>query len=579
MATDQKIENLLNLALDATPEEREKSLTLDVGYDPVDQKWEIIVKYSGDISRLESEDIQVVELINEYAIITLPESKIAYLAAQPEVEFIEKPKRLFFSVNQGRAASCMNVLQTPAFNLNGEGIIVAVIDSGVDYTHPDFRNPNGSTRILNIWDQTLPGNPPKGYKIGTEFDQAQINAALNPEAEGEMSAQAVPSRDLSGHGTQVLGIAAGNGRASNGRYRGVAYASDIIVVKLGLARPNSFPRTTELMQALDYVIRKSIEYQKPVAINLSFGTVYGSHDGSGLLETYIDDISNLWKSTISVGTGNEGSTGGHTSGILKNNVPVEIQLGIVNNELSINLQIWKSYVDEFEITIVHPSGQVVGPLQEVLGPQRYIAGGTELLVYYGEPSPYSTSQEIYIDFIPRDTYIDSGIWRLIFTPKRIVEGRYDVWLPASAAVGIGTRFYQPTVETTLTIPSTARKVIAVGAYDSRLLTYAPFSGRGYNRDSSQVKPDVSAPGVDITTATPGGGYTTVSGTSFATPFVTGAAAMLMQWGIVMGNDPYLYGEKVKAYLIRGARPLNVERVYPNPTLGYGTLCVKDSFPG
>lgn len=579
MATDQKIENLLNLALDATPEEREKSLTLDVGYDPVDQKWEIIVKYSGDISRLESEDIQVVELINEYAIITLPESKIAYLAAQPEVEFIEKPKRLFFSVNQGRAASCMNVLQTPAFNLNGEGIIVAVIDSGVDYTHPDFRNPNGSTRILNIWDQTLPGNPPKGYKIGTEFDQAQINAALNPEAEGERSAQAVPSRDLSGHGTQVLGIAAGNGRASNGRYRGVAYASDIIVVKLGLARPNSFPRTTELMQALDYVIRKSIEYQKPVAINLSFGTVYGSHDGSGLLETYIDDISNLWKSTISVGTGNEGSTGGHTSGILKNNVPVEIQLGIVNNELSINLQIWKSYVDEFEITIVHPSGQVVGPLQEVLGPQRYTAGETELLVYYGEPSPYSTSQEIYIDFIPRDTYIDSGIWRLIFTPKRIVEGRYDVWLPASAAVGIGTRFYQPTVETTLTIPSTARKVIAVGAYDSRLLTYAPFSGRGYNRDSSQVKPDVSAPGVDITTATPGGGYTTVSGTSFATPFVTGAAAMLMQWGIVMGNDPYLYGEKVKAYLIRGARPLNVERVYPNPTLGYGTLCVKDSFPG
>lgn len=579
MATDQKIENLLNLALDATPEEREKSLTLDVGYDPVDQKWEIIVKYSGDISRLESEDIQVVELINEYAIITLPESMINYLAAQPEVEFIEKPKRLFFSVNQGRAASCMNVLQTPAFNLNGEGIIVAVIDSGVDYTHPDFRNPNGSTRILNIWDQTLPGNPPKGYKIGTEFDQAQINAALNPEAEGERSAQAVPSRDLSGHGTQVLGIAAGNGRASNGRYRGVAYASDIIVVKLGLARPNSFPRTTELMQALDYVIRKSIEYQKPVAINLSFGTVYGSHDGSGLLETYIDDISNLWKSTISVGTGNEGSTGGHTSGILKNNVPVEIQLGIVNNELSINLQIWKSYVDEFEITIVHPSGQVVGPLQEVLGPQRYIAGETELLVYYGEPSPYSTSQEIYIDFIPRDTYIDSGIWRLIFTPKRIVEGRYDVWLPASAAVGIGTRFYQPTVETTLTIPSTARKVIAVGAYDSRLLTYAPFSGRGYNRDSSQVKPDVSAPGVDITTATPGGGYTTVSGTSFATPFVTGAAAMLMQWGIVMGNDPYLYGEKVKAYLIRGARPLNVERVYPNPTLGYGTLCVKDSFPG
>lgn len=579
MATDQKIENLLNLALDATPEEREKSLTLDVGFNPIDRKWDVIVKYSGNLSRLQNDNIQIVELINEYAIITLPESLINFLAEQPEVEYIEKPKRLFFSVSQGRASSCINALQIQPYNLAGQGIIVAVIDSGVDYAHPDFRNADGSTRILNIWDQTLPGNPPAGYRLGTEFTQKQINAALGIGLEnGEQPPALVPSRDISGHGTEVLGIAAGNGRASNGRYRGVAYESGIIVVKLGLSRPDSFPRTTELMQALDYVIRKAMEYQRPVAINLSFGTVYGSHDGTGLLETYIDDIANLWRSVISVGTGNEGSTAGHTSGILQNGMPVEIQLGIVNNELTINLQIWKSYVDQFDISIVHPSGQVLGPLQEVLGPQRFIGGQTELLVYYGEPSPYSTSQEIYIDFLPRNTYIDSGIWKVRLTPKNIVNGRYDIWLPGESALGVGTRFYQPTVDTTLTIPSTSRKVIAVGAYDSRLLTYAPFSGRGYNRDNSQVKPDLVAPGVNITTTAPGGGYTAVTGTSFATPFVTGAAAMMMQWGIIEGNDPYLYGEKVKAYLIRGARQLSVEREYPNPTLGYGALCVRDSLP-
>lgn len=579
MANDQKIDNLLNLALESTPEEREKSQVLDVGYDPLDRKWDVIVKYTGNISRLQNEAIKVVELINEYAIITLPESMINFLAQQPEVEYIEKPKRLYFVVSQGRAASCINSLQIEPYNLTGKGIIVAVIDSGVDFTHPDFRNADGSTRILNIWDQTLPGNPPVGYQLGTEFDQVQINQALGIEAEEEPQTFALlPSRDISGHGTQVLGIAAGNGRASNGKNRGVAYESDIIVVKLGLASADGFPRTTELMQAIDYVVKKAIEYQQPVAINLSFGTVYGSHDGNSLLETYIDSIANLWKSSISVGTGNEGGTAGHTSGTLENGVTTDIEFGVVNYESTVNLQIWKSYVDQFDIFIVSPSGQVIGPLKERLGSQRFIAGQTDLLVYYGEPSPYSTSQEIFIDFLPGDTYIDSGVWTLRLVPQKIVDGRYDVWLPASGSLGIGSKFYQPTVDTTLTIPSSAGKVISVGAYDSRLQNYAPFSGRGYDRDNSMVKPDIVAPGVGIITTAPGGGYTSATGTSFATPFVTGAAALMMQWGIIDGNDPYLYGEKVKAYLRRGARRIRGGGEYPNPTLGYGALCVRDSLP-
>lgn len=571
MANDQKIENLLNLALDATPEEREKSPELMVGFDEEVQRWDIIVKYNGNILRLEDEEVRITELSNEYAIINLPESRIDGLTEQPEIEYVEKPKRLVFSVNQGKSVSCISPLQTAQYDLLGQGVIVAVLDSGVDYTHPDFRNEDGSTRILSIWDQTVAGTPPEGYRIGTEFSQEQINAALAVPTAQERY-RLVPSRDLNGHGTGVLGIAAGNGRASGGRYRGVAPESDILVVKLGLPGPNSFPRTTELMQGVDYVIRKAIEYQKPVSINLSFGTVYGGHDGTSLLETFLDDMSNIWKTTILAGTGNEGAAAGHTSGILAENEVREVQVGVAEGEASFNIQLWKSYVDELDIFLYHPSGERIGPIQESLGAHRYRMGGTEILVFYGKPSPYSIAQEIYFDFLPMGDFIDSGIWRVSLAAGRTTDGRFDMWLPAEGSLNLGTRFYEPVPDTTLTLPSSARKLISVGAYNSRLMAYAPFSGRGYTRCDNFVKPDLAAPGVDIMTAAPGGGYRPMTGTSFAVPFVTGAAAMLMQWGVVDGNDPYLYGEKVKAYLRRGARPLPGFRSYPNNQVGYGALC-------
>ena len=165
--------------------------------------------------------------------------------------------------------------------------------------------------------------------------------------------------------------------------------------------------------------------------------------------------------------------------------------------------------------------------------------------------------------------MDSGVWKIRLIPRRVVEGRYDFWLPSSGALNPNTRFFGPTVNTTLTIPSTAQKIIAVGAYDSRLMTYAAFSGRGNTRDERQIKPDLVAPGVGITTTAVGGSYTNVTGTSFATPFVTGSAAIMMQWGIVEGNDPFLYGEKVRAYLQRGAMRLPTLIGYPNPIVGYG----------
>lgn len=572
---NQKIDNLLNLAMNVTQQEREKSESLNVGYDSKTKFWDVIVKYSGSESGLAGENIQVVPLLGGYAVVTLPETEIAEYSDREQIEFMEKPKQLYFETLQGREASCILTVQDRNTGLSGEGVLVGVVDSGIDYFHPDFRNEDGSSRILRLWDQSIPGNPPEGYLTGTEYAKEEIDKALAlGETEGR---RFIPSRDFSGHGTAVLGIVAGNGRASDGVNRGIAYKSDLLVVKMGNARESSFPRTTELIEGIDYLIRQAVKMGRPIAVNISFGNNYGSHQGDSLLETYISNVANVGRSVICVGTGNNGNDRIHTAGKLRQGQTDMIEMSIGTYETTLNLQLWKAYADEIEISIETPSGERLPELSEKIGTQRYRAGETDLLIYYGKPGPFQVTQEIYFDFIPVGTYLTSGIWKLYLRGRRIKEGNYNLWLPGGNILNPVTGFYHPTAVETLTIPSTAAKVVTVGAYDSRLNAFADFSGRG-GKQLTYFKPDLVAPGVDVTAPVPGGGYSGMTGTSFAVPFVTGAAALMMEWGIARRNDPFLWGEKVKAYLRRGAQPLPGFEKYPNESVGWGRLCLVESMP-
>ncbi len=578
ISTDNsKIENLLNLALHSTMEERVKSENLNVGYNGEANSWEVIVKYNGDIKRLENELIQVEELLAGYAIVTVPEELVDSLAQLQEIEYIEKPKRLFFSVNAGKEASCITPVATGRTGLTGRGCLIGIIDSGIDYANLDFREKDGASRILYLWDQAL----------DREFTKQQIDEALAASTQAEREAL-VPSVDISGHGTAVAGIAAGNGNGSDGRFRGVAPESELIVVKLGTPRPGGFPKTTELMRAVTYVIKKAQQLERPVAINLSFGNNYGAHDGTSLVERYLDNVSEVGRSVICAGSGNEAASAGHFTNTFAPGTQVRqsVELAVAAYETTLNVQLWKNYADIFSLELTSPSGERRQiPLRNP-GRYTFMAEDTQLLIYVGEPIPYSVNQEIYMDFLPVNTYVAGGVWRFLLIPEEIRVGTYSFYLPSSSVRNTQTRFYSPQPETTLTIPSTARRVITVGAYNTVYDSYADFSGRGYANTSSlarsmlqtEVKPDLAAPGVDIVTTAPGGGYEAVTGTSFATPFVTGAAALLMEWGIVRGNDLFLYGEKVKAYLRRGARPIQGESEYPNSRVGYGALCVAESIP-
>lgn len=560
---DQKLENLLNISLQATKEEREKSEELGIGYDSEQNTWELIVRYTGSLDGLRTRypQIRIRELLNQYAVLIVPETLVDAVSQETVIEYVEKPKQLYFELQAGKAASCINAVQqgmNNPFGLFGKGTIVAVIDTGIRAESMEFRNADGSTRILNIWDQTT----------GTEYDRSQIDEALQNETKDTAG---IPGADVLGHGTQVAAIACGSS--------GVAAQADILVVKLGLAAKNGFPRTTQLMEALDYVVRKAIDYGKPLAVNISFGNNYGDHTGSSLLENFINDIADSWKCSICIGSGNEGLGAVHTGGTLTEDMEETVELAVSSYETGLSIQIWKDYWDDIAVEIIAPSGRNLGRIQENSRVSRIRYEDMELLTYFGEPSPFRIRQEIYIDMIPQTVYIQSGLWKLRLIPRSIRNGRYDMWLPAQGALNFGTGFTSPDSASTFTIPSAAAKAVTVGAYDAGTGSAAPFSGQGYIVEiggSLMVKPELAAPGVNVLVPSVSG-MARVSGTSYATPFVTGSAALLMEWGIVRGNDTFLYGEKLKAYLIKGAEPLAGAAV-PDTQTGWGRLCLKNSLP-
>lgn len=684
---NQKLEDLLQLALQTPEETRERTDNLNVGFEEATKTWELIVKYHGSLEALEALQVQVEYLIAGYALLKVPEQLVEIVAELEEIEYVEKPKRFFYEVTNPTEDSCIRQISQGDFSLTGKGVLVAVLDSGIDYRLPVFRNADGTTRIRYLWDQTLvpaggqsgaagdgvgiggrsdgnvsgveeggieigdgsdgsagnvgeggaridgsAGNvgeggaqidgsvgstgegtapvrrPPAGFRQGVEFTAEQINAALQAE-DPQQQFLLLPTVDTSGHGTAVAGIAAGYSAGGGEReglfggaasYRGAAPEAELLIVKLGLPVANSFPRTTEIMRGVTWALNKAMELKMPLVINLSFGNSYGAHDGSSLLERFLDNAAEIGRTVVCVGSGNEGASDGHLSGRLGETGrtgtaqttagtsarTADVEIAVGEYESSLSIQLWKNYSDIFRIRLRSPGGQEWDlPLSVENGKYTLRLEQTEVLVYVGEPTPYAAAQEIYLDLIPSGRrYVNSGVWTVRLEGIEIVNGQYYFYLPSAPARSAATGFYRSSPELTLTIPSTASKVITVGAYDSAYDAYADFSGRGLELADRTVgvvtggitKPDLAAPGVAVLAPDVYGGFVPVTGTSFATPIVTGSAALLMEWGIVDGNDPFLYGEKVKAYLRKGARPLRGETVYPNARVGWGKLCVSDS---
>ncbi|TCT16300.1 subtilase family protein [Natranaerovirga pectinivora] len=546
---------------------------------------DLIVQYEGNIatamSALNGICYQIID--ERYAVIHTFRNMITDIPQQlvSAVEFPMQP-RLLGPTGLGSidAAGILIFHTQPYVPLRGRGVIVGFVDSGIDYTHPSFIYEDNTTKILSIWDQSIQeGEPPLNFQYGTEYTEDDINNALASENPFEI----VPSIDETGHGTFLAGVAAG-------RYvdqiAGAAPDADIIMVKLKpgknyireiyLLRDDAITyQDNDIMLGINYLMQKAAIYGRPLVICVGLGNNQGAHDGTSVLEEYLSRIARTRGYSVVVSTGNEANLAHHYLGNYPPGEPFQdVEITVAGNERGLNVQIWVQTPDIYSVGIISPTGEVIpriAPRLRVREEFQLLLERSRVYIEYQRIEEKSGDQLILLRFdLPTQ-----GIWTIRVYGDVVVSGQYNMWMDREGWIQPATQFLRPNFNTTLTLPSTSREPISVGAYNHMDNSVYIGSGRGPTRDG-RLKPDLVAPGVNVLGPLPNNTYGTMTGTSVSAAHVAGASALLLEWGIVQGNAPLLNTRLIKKMLMRGAtrRP---PVVYPNFEWGYGSLNLINSF--
>ena len=528
-------------------------------YSPNNGEIELVVLYGDNFLRFKNSadaiGAKVEDLGYGFGILIIRVNDLNRIIELEGLQYIELPKILYTSAYDSNRASCIPSVWNN-YNLTGEGILVGFLDTGIDYTHNAFKDDEGNTRIEYIYD----------LENGVVYDRNKINEALKSEDPFSI----VPETDLSGHGTHVAGIACAGGNINFDNY-GVAYKSSIAMVKITGENSLRAALSTQLMRGLKFLMDKSNEINKPLVVNISLSTNDGSHNGSSLLEKYIQTFTQLQKAVIVVAAGNEGNSAHHVGGEMKKEEDLDLNIG--DGEKGIILDFFKPVLVDVSVEVISPTGISTGPMGLSEYYKERFVGREKIVVYSTGPKPFDIQGQTTISILPLGDTITSGGWRIIVRKLNNYEGYFDVWLPIAEGLNERTRFLQPSVYNTLGIPATVEGVISVGSYNFLNNNLSAFSGRGVVRPEWLIKPDLVAPGENILSTVEEQGFDTKSGTSMAAPQVSGICALLFEWGIIRNNDPFLYGERIKYYLIKGAKRTIFGEAYPNPDLGYGFVCL------
>ncbi len=477
-------------------------------------------------------------------------------------------------------ASGITQIQREPLALTGRGVIICVIDTGIDYTNPAFRNPDGTSRILAIWDQTIQeGSPPEGFQYGTEYTKEAIDRAL----EAEDAYSVVPSRDENGHGSMMAGVAAGS-RVSGGlTYQGAAPDADIVVVRLKECKqylrdfymvPEKVPayQENDIMLAVQYADGFAVPFQKPVVICLGLGTSYGDHAGTAPLARYLDLVAVKRSRAVVLPGGNEGNALHHYQGRLgdRNGDSISVEIRVEAGNDGFIMELWGSIPDAYTVSVRSPGGETIPRIR--LGVREsitysFVYERTRVTIAGTLADPVS-GEELILLRLQDPT---PGIWTFqVSAVGDIHNGVFHVWLPISQFLSAPAYFLEPSPYVTMTDPSFAKNAISVSTYDSDNNSFYINSGRGFSR-TGDIKPDLAAPGVNVSTI-----RGKASGSSLAAAITAGAAAQFLQWAVVEENNIVVESRGIKNYLIRGAsRSFDIS--YPSREWGYGRLNMVGTF--
>lgn len=474
------------------------------------------------------------------------------------------------------------VQRNPFLGFFGQGVLVAVIDTGIDYQHPAFRYNDGTTRIISMWDQTdQSGLIPDSFTFGSEYSKEQINGALTSED----PLSVVPTTDSNGHGTAIASILAGS-PSEDGSFSGVVPQAELVIIKLKEAKEVtkriSFApenalcyQESDIVLGLRYAIAVSERFNRPLAICIALGSNQGGHDGTGTTSGYIDNITLLPGYGVAVAAGNEGNSQRHYFDVT-NESPFnnEIELRVGNDDTVFAIEIWSYAPARLSIEISSPnreSTQTVFPTLNQCRRFSFIFNQTIIYVNNIIFEEETGDQLILLRFqnpLP-------GIWYLRVQNTENEPFSFHCWLPADGLISDGTFFLNSNPDTTITSPGNARSPLTVTAYNQLNNSILTDSSRGYTR-TGQIKPDIAAPGYEITCAVPRNQYGSATGTGAAAAQAAGIIAMVFEWAIVRGNYPRLTGNNASRLLIGGANR-NQAIVYPNNIWGFGQIDINKLF--